>query len=215
MKIGSIENLKIAEFVDYGAYLIDKENHKVLLPKKQIPKGINIGDSLDVFIYKDSKDRLISTTKVPYLVAGEVATLTVVDVNNLGAFLNIGLERDLFLPFSEQNKHVKVGDKVQIYMYVDKSDRLCATMYTENKNAIKRIRNKDIRTMEYETLAEKVYKTIKERFKGHLIYTDKTCSSERIKNDFGISKIKFKNSIGKLLKDNKIKITDKGIFLYY
>ena len=214
MDIGVIQKLKITKFVEYGAYLADDENSKVLLPKKQVPKGIAIGDEVEVFVYKDSKDRIISTTKKPFLTVGKVAKLTVKDVNDTGAFLNIGLERDLFLPYSEQSKKVKIGDKVNVYMYVDKSNRLAATMYTKNKNVDEKIKNKDIRTFEYEQNAETVYKTIKLKFKGHLIYNDKTANVEQIKNDFNMSKNVFKKAIGKLLKDNKIKITSKGIFIY-
>ena len=214
MKLGTIENLKINRFVDIGAYLIDEENNEVLLPKKQIPKGANINDRIDVFIYKDSKNRLISTTKRPFLTLGNVAKLTVKDINDVGAFLNIGLERDLLLPYSEQTKSLNIGDKIDVIMYIDKSNRLCASMYTKNKEVVKRVKNKDIRTYEYEQNAEIVYKTIKNKFKGHLIYNDKNASSEQIKNDFNMSKSTFKKSIGKLLKDNKLKINDKGIFLY-
>lgn len=215
MEIGKIVKLKINKLVDFGAYLVNDNNEQVLLPKKQIPKGANINDEVEVFIYRDSKDRLIATTKTPFITVGNIAKLTVVDVNHYGAFLNIGLERDLFLPYSEQLKMISIGDKVDVYMYVDKSDRLCATMYTENKNNSKKIKNKDIRTKEYENNADKVYKIIKEKFKGHLIYNDKNATSEQIFKDFGCSKSSFKKSIGKLLKDNKLKITDKGIFLYY
>lgn len=214
MKIGCIENLKIGKIVEFGAYLFDDENNKVLLPKKQIPKGANVGDKVEVFIYKDSKGRLISTTKKPFLTVGNIAKLTVNDINDMGAFLNIGLERDLLLPYSEQTKKLNVKDKIDVLMYVDKSNRLCATMFIDNKEYNKKIKNKDIRTFEYEQNAEKVYKIIKIKFKGHLIYNDKNCTSEQVLKDFGISKNVFKKSIGKLLKDNKLKITDKGIFLY-
>ncbi len=214
MKIGTIEKLKIGKQADFGVYLYDDENNKVLLPKKQVPRGANIGDYVDVFIYKDSKGRIISTTKKPFLTVGNIATLTVNDVNDIGAFLNMGLERDLLLPYSEQTKKVNIGDKVKVLMYVDKSSRLCATMYIENKEYTKLIKNKDIRTLEYEQNAEKVLKIIKNKFKGHLIYNDKNCTSEQVLKDFNISKNTFKKSIGKLLKDNKLKITDKGIFLY-
>ena len=211
MKVGEIKNLKIDKIVDIGAYLVDSDNNRVLLPKKQIPKGANVND---VFIYRDSKGRLISTTKKPFLTVGNIAKLTVKDVSDIGAFLNIGLERDLFLPFSEQIKKVNIGDKVEVIMYVDKSDRLCASMYTNNKNSNLKIKNKDIRTLEYEQNAEKVYKTIKQKFKGHLVYNDKNVESDQVKKDFNMSKTTFKKSIGKLLKDNKIKITEKGIFVY-
>lgn len=214
MKLGCIENLKIGKVVEIGAYLYDDENNKVLLPKKLMPKGANVGDTVEVFIYKDSKGRLISTTKKPFLTVGNVARLTVNDINDTGAFLNMGLERDLLLPYSEQTKKLNVKDKVDVLMYVDKSNRLCATMYIDNKEYNKKIKNKDIRTLEYEQNAEKVYKTIKIKFKGHLIYNDKNCTSDQVLKDFGISKNVFKKSIGKLLKDNKLKITDKGIFLY-
>ena len=211
MKLGEIQKLKIKKIQDFGAYLVDEYNNLVLLPKKQIPKGANIDDEIEVFVYKDSKGRLISTTKKPFLTIGNIATLT---VNDVGAFLNIGLERDLLLPYSEQNKPVKVGERVKVYMDIDKSERLVATMYTSNKNYVKKIKNKTIRTYEYEQNAENLYKAIKIKFKGHLIYNDKNATAEQIKNDFGISKNVFKKSIGKLLKDNKLKITNKGIFLY-
>lgn len=214
MNIGTVENLKISKIIDIGAYLVDENNNKVLLPKKQMPKGANVDDFVEVFIYKDSKGRLISTTKKPFLTLGNIARLTVKDVNNVGAFLNMGLERDLLLPYSEQTKEVNIGDKVDVIMYLDKSDRLCASMYTNNKESNKRIKNKDIRTLEYEQNAETVYKIIKNNFKGHLVYNDKNADVEQIKKDFNMSKSTFKKSIGKLLKDNKLKITNKGIFLY-
>ena len=107
MKLGCIENLKIGKVVEIGAYLYDDENNKVLLPKKLMPKGANVGDSVEVFIYKDSKGRLISTTKKPFLTVGNVARLTVNDINDTGAFLNMGLERDLLLPYSEQTKKIE------------------------------------------------------------------------------------------------------------
>ena len=215
MEFGKIQNLTISRMVDFGCYLIDDEKNEVLLPKKQMPKGAAVGEKVSVFVYKDSKGRLISTTKKPFLTVGEVAHLTVVDVSSIGAFLNIGLERDLFLPYSEQTKRVHIGDKVDVMMYVDKSSRLSATMYLKNKNIDKKIKNSTIRTNEYEQNAERIYKIIKEKFKGHLVYTDKNVSPEKVMQDFDCSKNVFKNSIGKLLKDNKIKITDKGIFTYY
>ena len=214
MKLGEIQKLKIKKILDFGAYLVDDDNNLVLLPKKQIPKGANLDDEIIVFVYKDSKGRLISTTKRPFLTVGKIAELIVSDVNDIGAFLNIGIERDLFLPYSEQNKKVKVGDRVKVYMGIDKSNRLVATMYTANKDYTEKVKNSTIRTYEYEQNAEELYKAIRIKFKGHLIYNDKNASSEQIERDFGISKNVFKKSIGKLLKDNKIKITNKGIFLY-
>ena len=214
MEIGKTQKLRIIKIVEFGVYLSDDSGEKVLLPKKQIPKGANVNDKVEVFIYKDSKGRLISTTKKPFLTLGNIAKLTVKDINDVGAFLNIGLERDLLLPYSEQTKKISIGDKIDVIMYLDKSNRLCASMYTNNKDFTKRIKNKDIRTLEYEQNAEIVYKIIKNNFKGHLIYNDKNADTEQIKKDFNMSKSTFKKSIGKLLKDNKLKISNKGIFLY-
>ncbi len=214
MKLGEYQKLKVNSIVSIGAYLVDDDMNRVLLPKKLVPKGIKVDDTINVFVYKDSKGRLISTTKNVFLTVGSVAKLTVNDINEVGAFLNIGIERDLLLPYSEQTTSLKVGDKVKVYMYIDKSDRLVATMYTSNKDVKASVKNKDIRTYEYIQNSEKVYKTIKYNFKGHLIYTDKSAKPTQIKNDFNMSKTTFKNAVGKLLKDNKIKITEKGIYTY-
>ena len=131
MRLGERQILYIVKKVDFGVYLAedpgDTEN-RVLLPGRQVPEGAAIGDPLEVFIYKDSKDRLIATTNVPKLVMGEVAELTVAQTGRIGAFLDWGLEKDLLLPFREQVKKVKEGDKVLVSLYVDKSQRLCATM---------------------------------------------------------------------------------------
>jgi hypothetical protein len=100
----------------------------VLLPKKQLPENAKVGDRLEVFLYKDSQDRLIATTREPVLTVGEVAELKVVNVSKMGAFLDWGLEKDLFLPYRQQTKRVREGDTVLVSLYVDKSSRLCATM---------------------------------------------------------------------------------------
>ena len=99
-----------------------------MLPKKQVPSGIELGDPIEVFLYKDSDDRLIATTNEPKVQIGELAVLEVADTNKYGAFLNWGLEKDLFLPFKQQTKKVEKGDKCLVSLYIDKSSRLCATM---------------------------------------------------------------------------------------
>lgn len=221
MKIGKIEKYIIVELTEIGAYL-DVDKTKVLLPKKQVMKWLNIGDEVEVFLYKDSKGRPIATIKKPILTVGDIGRLKVVDRNDIGCFLDIGLERDLLLPYSEQIGNINIGDYVNVLMYVDKSERLCATMFTkkefydENKKEVRKnkLDNKDVKMRQYELSAEKVYKIINEKFKGHLLYTDKTGTVEMIKKDFAMSKAEFKRSIGKLLKDNKLKITDLGIYIY-
>ncbi len=127
MKLGKRQILTVVKVVDFGVYLGSNEE-RVLLPKKQVPEGIEPGDPVEVFLYKDSDDRLIATTKEPKIELGELAILEVVDTNKFGAFLDWGLEKDLFLPFKQQTTKVKKGDKCLVSLYIDKSDRLCATM---------------------------------------------------------------------------------------
>lgn len=102
----------------------------VLLPRNQVPDGCRVGDDLEVFLYKDSEDRLIATRKEPALMLHQVGRLTVSDVGRIGAFLDWGLDKDLLLPFHEQpkNRHVRKGENVLCAVYVDKSGRLAATM---------------------------------------------------------------------------------------
>lgn len=132
LKLGHVQELKIIKKVDFGVYLADPEgddpSEKVLLPIRQVPDGAGMEDKIEVFLYKDSKDRLIATTKKPLLQMGQVSALKVAQTGKMGAFLDWGLEKDLFLPFREQTKKVKEGDECLVTLYIDKSGRLCATM---------------------------------------------------------------------------------------
>lgn len=130
LKLGEKQRLIIREKKEFGVYLSENERSedKVLLPIKQVPDGSSVGDALDVFLYRDSKDRLIATTNNPLITKGSVAKLQVKEVGRIGAFLDWGLEKDLLLPYKEQTYDVKSGDKVLVALYIDKSSRLCATM---------------------------------------------------------------------------------------
>ena len=130
LELGKVQELIVVKKVDFGVYLAQQEGdtEKVLLPARQVPHDAGLGSRIEVFLYKDSKDRLISTTARPPLTLGEVAELTVVQTGKLGAFLDWGLEKDLFLPFREQTRQVREGDRFPVALYVDKSGRLCATM---------------------------------------------------------------------------------------
>lgn len=130
LELGKRQELEIIKKVDFGVYLAEnrQSEEKVLLPGKEVKEGAAIGDKIDVFLYKDSKDRLIATVREPLIHLGEVAKLTVKEVSGIGAFLDWGLEKDLFLPFKEQTKKVRQGEKCLAALYVDKSSRLCATM---------------------------------------------------------------------------------------
>lgn len=127
MKLGEKQVLTVVKIVDFGVYLGNNEE-RVLLPKKQVPEGIEPGDPVEVFLYKDSSDRMIATTREPKITLGSLAVLTVADVGRMGAFLDWGLEKDLFLPFKEQTERVEKGDRCLVSLYIDKSERLCATM---------------------------------------------------------------------------------------
>ena len=126
-KLGRNVTLEIVKTTDFGVYLGTKED-KVLLPARQVPEGAVIGDAVDVFLYRDSQDRIIATTHEPKIRMGEVKALKVKDTGAIGAFLDWGLEKDLFLPFRQQTARVKPGDECLVGLYKDKSGRLCATM---------------------------------------------------------------------------------------
>lgn len=131
-ELGKIQTLMIVKELDFGVYLGETLNasmdDRVLLPKKQVPQDCKIGDSIAVFLYKDSKDRIIATTNRPRLCVGEVGKLRVSQVTGIGAFLDWGLEKEVLLPYKEQTAKVREGDEVLAAIYVDKSSRLAATM---------------------------------------------------------------------------------------
>ena len=238
-----------------------------------MPEGTELGDELSVFIYKDSSDRLIATTRVPALELHQTALLTVADVGKIGAFLDWGLEKDLLLPFREQTSRVQKGQQVLVGLYIDKSSRLCATMkvypylkqnspyvpgdeveariyeLSDNfgvfaavadqysglipkKEAQGTFRPGDIiscrvtsvredgklnlspRKKAYQQMgddAEMVLQVLEE-FAGVLPFDDKV-SPEIIKREFGLSKAAFKRAVGHLLKEKKIAIRDRRIYL--
>ncbi len=145
--LGRMQTLRVIKKTDFGVYLSDREIEadasfipekkevidipSILLPKAQA-KELSMGDTVKVFIYKDSEDRPIATTAKPLLTMGAIARLSVKEVTNIGAFLDWGLAKDLFLPFKEQTFRVQKGDSVLVTLYIDKSSRLCATAKVYN-----------------------------------------------------------------------------------
>ena len=132
LNIGRKQKLVVVKKVEFGIYLGETreagEKERVLLPIKQVPEGTKEGDELEVFLYRDSSDRLIATTREPKLVLGELAVLNVAATGKIGAFLDWGLEKDLLLPYHEQTLRVREGEDCLVALYLDKSSRLCATM---------------------------------------------------------------------------------------
>mgnify|MGYP000836079588 FL=1 len=131
MELGKKITLKVVKKTDFGVYLGTEED-KVLLPKNEVPEGTDVGTEITVFICRDSQDRLIATIHQPVAQVGETAYVEVKEVTKIGAFLDWGLGKDLFLPYKEQTTELKAGDKVLVGIYVDKSSRLCATMKVYN-----------------------------------------------------------------------------------
>ncbi len=274
--LGKIQKLEVIRDTKIGMFLNSKEDpdmEDVLLPKNQIKGDIKVGEEIEVFVYKDSEDRIIATRRKPKMTLGEITMLRVVEITNIGAFLDWGLEKDLFLPFKEQLGKVKEGDFYLIGLYIDKSSRLCGTMkisqllesqspykvndmvtgiiYSVNKEfgAFVAVDNKyhglipnteflganaygdkvEVRVSkvqpdgklqlsfrkeaynEIDQDAEKIYYRLKSKG-GTILLNDKS-SPNAIKEEFHMSKSAFKRAIGRLYKDHKIDITDKGIKL--
>ena len=277
IELGKKQKLTVVKSVDFGVYLgedmqADAKN-RVLLPSRQVPEGTKEGDSIEAFIYKDSQDRLIATTKEPKLQVGQTAVLKVSQVTRIGAFLDWGLEKDLLLPYHEQTLKVREGEDVLVAVYIDKSSRLCATMkvypylsketpykegdqvkgrvyqISENFGVFVAVDNKysalipareakgkyrpgtvlDLRVtrvkedgkmdvsdrqeayLQINEDAENVLEIIEE-FAGVLPFDDKA-SPEVIRREFGLSKNAFKRAVGHLLKEGKIQIKDRRIYL--
>lgn len=273
IELGRIQTLVVQREKNFGVYLGEPgdESQSVLLPKKQVPEGTKTGDPVKVFIYKDSEDRLIATTAEPKLQVGEVALLQVKEVARIGAFLDMGLEKDLLLPFKEQNHKVSQGEQCLVALYIDKSQRLAATMnvypymkadapyqkddqitgtiyeINENLGAFVAVDNcyygmipkKELygsyhpgdvvearvlkvredgkldlsprkkAYMQMDTDAELILKAMEESG-GVLPFTDKA-NPEVIYKKFQMSKNAFKRAVGRLLKEGRVRITDKTI----
>lgn len=273
MKIGTTQDLRVDHISGPGAFLKeDDSTQTVLLPSREVPAGLKDGDKISVFLYKDSEDRPVATLKKPDVQLGEVASLKAISTTKIGAFLDWGLEKDLLMPYSEQLGQVVANRRYPIYLYLDKSGRLAATMKIYDKlsseSPFKKgdwtegivyqinpdvgafiavdgkyngmIRKEDINDevrlghripvrvagvtpdgkltlspikKAYKEIpgdAEMIYRKVLKN--GFLPFNDKSAASA-IKAEFGISKSAFKKAIGRLLKENKITQSEKGIRL--
>ena len=119
MEVGKYNTLQVLRATSVGLYLGDAEGNDVLLPHKYIPENIEMGQDIEVFIYRDSEDRLIATTLTPAILRDQFAILEVVATSSIGAFLDWGLEKDLFVPFKEQNHKLQNGQWVPGYLYLE------------------------------------------------------------------------------------------------
>jgi predicted RNA-binding protein (virulence factor B family) len=146
LHLGKVNSLCVLKKTMYGVFLGDSDSdEEVLLPSKYVPKGLDLDDPIDVFLYTDSEDRVIATTLTPKIFLHEIAILEVKDVTKIGSFLDWGLEKDLFLPFAEQKGKVEVGDKVIVCLCFDERT---GRLYASSK--IKELGNRDIAVQEGE-----------------------------------------------------------------
>ena len=130
--LGKVNPLKVVKLVDFGVYLDGGSDGEILLPKRYVPEVCEIGDTVSVFIYNDSEDRLIATTEKPYVMVGEFAALEVVEVNEVGAFLDWGLMKNLMVPFREQKIKMEEGRRYPVFVFVDfDSKRITASAKIE------------------------------------------------------------------------------------
>jgi predicted RNA-binding protein (virulence factor B family) len=274
IELGKMQKLEVIRMTKIGAFLnaeYGSGNEDILLPMNQVPQGIEIGDEIEVFVYKDSEDRIIATMKKPKITIGEFAELRVVENSRIGAFMDWGLEKDLLLPFKEQTHEVEKNGLYFVGLYIDKSNRLCATMdiykllssespYKENDRVegtiyqikedmgafvavnnkysglipnkelygeykygdsvevrIKKVREDgklelSLRKEAYNQMDDDA-KIILDRLElngGKLSLNDNS-RPEEINAELRMSKSAFKRAVGRLLKERKIRITEKGI----
>jgi predicted RNA-binding protein (virulence factor B family) len=129
MQLGKINLLTIKRFAPPGAYLIDQQENEILLPNKYLTPEMEEGSEVEVFVMKDSAERMVAVTERPYLLLGDCAYLDVVQVNPYGAFVDWGLDKDLFVPFAEQRQRLEIGDRYLFTLLYDfETDRLFGSM---------------------------------------------------------------------------------------
>ena len=127
-EIGKLNRLVVVKELDQGVYLDGDDLGEILLPGRYVPRDCKPGSSIEVFIYRDSEDRIVATTQMPFVMVGQFAALKVVDINSSGAFLEWGLDKDLLVPFREQKKKMEEGKSYVVFVYLDdKTNRIAAS----------------------------------------------------------------------------------------
>ncbi len=205
IKLGDYNTLRVVKRVDFGFYLDGGDEGEILLPKRYVPKGLNIGDDITVFIYLDQDEKLVATTQEPLAKVGDFAWLECAWTNEYGAFLNWGLMKDLFCPFREQKQRMQKGQRYYVYIMEDeKTHRLMATAKVE------RYQKHDgyQRALDF---SDELLRYLQEHG-GHCALGDKSPADE-IAACFGVSKKIYKKAIGDLYRRRLITISDEGIAL--
>ena len=167
LEIGKFNKLKVVKELSFGFYLEGDDFEKILFPRKYAPEGCKIGDIVEVFIYFDSKDCIIATTERPYACVGDFAYLKVVSVNSIGAFLDWGLIKDLFVPYRQQKEKLEKDKFYPVYIYFDKTSRRIAG----TTRIVKYLNNEPIKYKLYEEVD--LFVIAEEEIGYHAIINDK------------------------------------------
>ncbi|MDE6722528.1 MAG: GntR family transcriptional regulator [Bacteroidaceae bacterium] len=225
LQLGKRNQLKVLRRKEHGVYLEGGDIGDILLPKRYVPEGVQIGDTLDVFLYLDQEERLIATTEHPLIEVGQFAYLECTWTNEYGAYLHWGLMKDLFCPFREQKVRMQRGKRYQVYCYIDdKTYRIvCSSKIEKFQKAITeqhdtrppRFIDRDApadRRVLIGDFSTRLFEHLKLSEKGFTPYHDKSPADE-IYAMFGVSKKVFKQAVGDLYKHELISIRPDSIEL--
>jgi predicted RNA-binding protein (virulence factor B family) len=202
INVGQFNLMRVDRKVDFGFYM-DDGAEGVLLPKRFVPSGLQVGDTISVFVYHDSDNRLIATTQEPLAVVGDIAALKVVDITGQGAFLDWGLMKDLFVPVSQQLSSMRLGGKYLVKLYLDKqTGRVAATEKIDNQ-----ISNDILTVREGEKVKLQVYR---ESDIGYVVIVNQVHQGLVYKNEvfthLHIGQMIDEGFVKKIREDNKLDI---------
>ena len=202
VKVGEFNLLRVDRKVDFGFYM-DDGAEGILLPKRFVPSGLQVDDTISVFVYHDSDNRLIATTQEPFAVVGDIAALKVVAITNQGAFLDWGLMKDLFVPVSQQLSSMRLGGKYLVKLYLDKqTGRVAATEKIDNQ-----ISNDILTVKEGEKVKLQVYR---ESDIGYVVIVNQVHQGLVYKNEvfthLHIGQMIEEGFVKKIREDNKLDI---------
>ena len=202
INVGQFNLMRVDRKVDFGFYM-DDGAEGVLLPKRFVPSGLQVGDTISVFVYHDSDNRLIATTQEPFAVVGDIAALKVVDITGQGAFLDWGLMKDLFVPVSQQLSSMRLGGKYLVKLYLDKqTGRVAATEKIDNQ-----ISNDILTVKEGEKVKLQVYR---ESDIGYVVIVNQVHQGLVYKNEvfthLHIGQMIEEGFVKKIREDNKLDI---------
>lgn len=184
LRIGQYQTLIIVREKPHGFYLECDEGNEVLFPRKFITEDMKIGDKIDVFVYSDSEDIPVATTEKPALTLGQYATLSVQDVNRVGAFCDWGVAKQLIIPFRNQEQELLIGQSCVVHLYLDElTDRLVGS--TRLKNFLVFEANEDLNVGQKVDLiiyeeSDMGYKAVVDQYYGGLIYKSDAGTSLKI-----------------------------------